>query len=260
MVVIWQRKKNIIIALLTGIIIATVVLGSILVVQMINYNMCKKELSEVKVEQKRFNKIRVYTLNEDKKKGDFISEKDLIELNLYSEENIGKAASKEDLKDKELKVDVSKGIILDLSMVYESEKMADDVRLHIYSDIELHSEILEGSIVDIRIMFPDGEDYIVAEHKKIVKRIEDSIFVNVDEEEILKLASAKVDKDMYQGTKIYAILYVKDYQEAAKSDYPVNTSVIELGNWDPNLIERVFNSETAGKRAVLEANISTFVS
>ena len=53
---------------------------------------------------------------------------------------------------------------------------------------------------------------------------------------------------------------MKDYQETAKSDYPVNASVIELGSWDPNLIEEVFNSETANKRVVLETNMNRFVS
>ena len=114
--------------------------------------------------------------------------------------------------------------------------------------------------MDIRITFPDGEDYVIAGHKKIVKRIENSILINVNEEEILKMASAEVDKNVYQGTKIYAVLYVKDYQETAKSDYPVNASVIELGSWDPNLIDEVFNSETANKRVVLETNMNRFVS
>lgn len=74
------------------------------------------------------------------------------------------------------------------------------------------------------------------------------------------MASAEVDKNVYQGTKIYAVLYVKDYQETAKSDYPVNANVIELGSWDPNLIDEVFNSETANKRVVLETNMNRFVS
>lgn len=258
--VIWQRKKNLIIALLTGVIISSIIFGSILVVEVFNYNVCKEELSEIKNEQKGYTNVKAYSLNSDKRKGDLISEKDLVELHLYGENNLTGLASKNDLVNKELKIDVSKGTIMNLSMVHKQDKVADDVRLHIYSDIELHSDILEGSVVDIRITFPDGEDYVIANHKKIVKRIEDNILINVNEEEILKLASAKVDRNTYQGTTIYAVLYVKDYQEAAKSDYPVNASVIELGSWDPNLLEEVFNSETANKRVVLETNMNRFVS
>ncbi|CCZ03694.1 hypothetical protein [Bovifimicola ammoniilytica] len=258
--VIWQRKKNLIIALLSGVIISAVILGSILIVEVINYNTCREELVKIKNEQKGYANIKAYSLNADKKKGDLITEADLVELNLYGENNLIGLASRSDLVNKELKIDVSKGTIMDLSMVHKQDKIADDIRLHIYSYVELHSDILEGSIVDIRITFPDGEDYVIAGHKKIVKRIENSILINVNEEEILKMASAEVDKNVYQGTKIYAVLYVKDYQETAKSDYPVNASVIELGSWDPNLIDEVFNSETANKRVVLETNMNRFVS
>lgn len=160
--VIWQRKKNLIIALLSGVIISAVILGSILIVEVINYNTCREELVKIKNEQKGYANIKAYSLNADKKKGDLITEADLVELNLYGENNLIGLASRSDLVNKELKIDVSKGTIMDLSMVHKQDKIADDIRLHIYSYVELHSDILEGSIVDIRITFPDGEDYVIA--------------------------------------------------------------------------------------------------
>ena len=77
----------------------------------------------------------------------------------------------------------------------------------------------------------------------------------VNEEEILKLSSAVVDKKNYEGAKIYAVLYVEDYQNAAIPDYPVNSYVAEQGNWNPNLIEKVFSEEMVDKRRILEENL-----
>ncbi len=258
--VIWQRKKNLLIALITGVVMAAVPLGIILTVEMVDHGRCREELTELEDSQQSRKPITAYGLNCNKSKGDLILESDLIEYSLYSEERLNGLTSKDKLIGKELKIDVEKGTIVDLSMVHEQEKTADDVRLHIYSDIELHSGILEGSVVDIRITFPNGEDYIIAEHKKIIKRIEDSILINVNEEEILKLSSAKVDKSVYEGARTYAIMYAEEYQEAGISDYPVNADVIELGNWDPNLINKVFDEETTSKRNVLESNMNKFMS
>ena len=168
--VIWLRKKNLIIAVLSGVFFSAVILGSILFEEVIYFNTCREELVKIKNEQKGYANIKAYSLNADKKKGDLITEADLVELNLYGENNLIGLASRSDLVNKELKIDVSKGTIMDLSMVHKQDKIADDIRLHIYSYVELHSDILEGSNVDIRITFPDGEDYVIAGHKKIVKR------------------------------------------------------------------------------------------
>ena len=260
MAVIWQRKKNLIVSMVLGAVIAAIPLGLIIGIETISYRDCKKQVEQLSKEQKGQYKIKAYAVNCSKQKGDLISEKDLIEYEICSSNSLNGLISKSELVGKELKVDVEEGTILDKNLVYESNKIPNDMRVHMFSDIDLHSEIFEGSIVDIRIVFPNGEDYLIAEHKKVIKRIEDSILINVNEEEILKLASAKVDRNIYEGAKIYAIMYVKDYQEAAKSNYPVNRSVIELGSWDPNLINKIFDEETAGKRNVLETNMNEFVS
>lgn len=198
----------------------------------------------------------VYALAKDMKKGERISESNLVEVKIKTNNKDINKISKNEILDRELKINVSKGIMINRDMLSDTNRINDDVRIHMFSDIELHSEILEGSLVDIRISFPNGEDYVIAGQKRVEKRQDDKILIYVDEGDILKISGARVDKNLYQGTRIYAILYVKDYQESAISNYPVNLNVIELGNWNPNLINKIFTEDMVKRRMVLEENLS----
>ena len=219
------------------------------------YRDLKNKYEQSGIESYKFSKKTFFAIKQDMKKGEKISEEDLVEVKLMTDESVEEIL-KENIIGRELKIDVSKGVLVNSDMLIEDEKVADDLRLHMFSNIELHSQIVEGSMIDIRISFPNGEDYILASRKRIEGRLEEKILIYVNEEEILKISSADIDKSMYSGAKIYAILYVKDYQESATSNYPANLSVIELGNWDPNLVNKVFTEDMVNKRMVLEEHLS----
>ena len=258
MTVIWQRKKNMILTLLIGFMLGAVPLGIVLTVGGMKYMQCRDSIAKIKEDNMSKSKKRVMVLSKDLSKGDTITENDLIEKEIYCENEVDCLSSFSQVEGRSIKINADKGTILDADMLCETEKIPDDLRLQLYSNINLHSGILEGSIVDIRITFPNGEDYIIAEHKQVKSRIEDSILIEVDEAEILKLASANVDTSTYEGAKIYAILYIEDYQEPAHSDYPVNRNIIELGNWDPNLVNKIFTEDMVNNRNVLESNLNEF--
>lgn len=219
------------------------------------YYMYKRQYEALSNKSQTGQKKTVYVANREMKKGEIISTQDLVEVSVFVEEDVFCEISQKEIIGKELKVDISKGVVLHNDLTYGEDKIADDVRLQMYSDIELHTGILEGSMIDIRISFPNGEDYIIAEQKRVQNRDENNLLLMVNEEEILKLSSAVVDKKNYEGAKIYAVLYVEDYQNAAIPDYPVNSYVAEQGNWNPNLIEKVFSEEMVDKRRILEENL-----
>ena len=134
----------------------------------------------------------LYTLKADMKKGDKVSDEDLEHhvISVDREDNI-KFPDKQDILGKEIKIDVSKGALIDKDIILTDEKADDSLRLQMYSGIELNPEVLEGSIVDIRIQFADGEDYVVASYKRVEKRGEDSIFVLLEsnyDPEVLKFS------------------------------------------------------------------------
>ena len=53
------------------------------------------------------------------------------------------------------------------------------------------------------------------------------------------ISSAYVDTTVYEGAKIYASIYVTDYQPLSVVNYPVNLYVTRLSDWNPNLIEEI---------------------
>lgn len=83
-----------------------------------------------------------------------------------------------------------------------------DDYIHFYekecSFIWLSSNLKENDQVDIRILFPNGEDYVVVA-KKTLKSPQiavNNVFLWLSEDEILKLDSAVVDANL-NGAKLY---------------------------------------------------------
>lgn len=258
MAVIRQRKRNLALALTIGIVIGSIPFSALSINAYIRTDKMKKELVAVKGEMSSRKLRYVYMLKSDKQKGEEILDTDLVKCEIYSSNELSVITTADDLVGKKLKIDMGKMSIMNSNMVYKDD-ISDDVRLHEYSFVDLHDEILEGSYIDIRIVFPNGEDYIVAEHKRIEKRKDTSVYVYVNEEEILLMSSAKVDINAYTGTKVYAILYARDYQNPASKDYPANEHVCDLADWEPNIIKKVFTDEGRRRRNELEKNMTEFL-
>lgn len=72
------------------------------------------------------------------------------------------------------------------------------------SEISLSENISETDKVDVRIVYPNAEDYSILIGKEITL-MEKGITVNISEDEILLLSSAVYDKKNYPGTDIYAV-------------------------------------------------------
>lgn len=103
-----------------------------------------------------------------------------------------------------------------------TEIMASDIRSQEINTVLMPSDLQENDSVDIRIMFPNGTDYIVLAQKK-VKRIEgETMWLQLGEDERLLLNAATVDSFLEQGTKLYATKYVdQDAQIKVNDDAAV---------------------------------------
>ena len=77
-------------------------------------------------------------------------------------------------------------------------------------------------MIDIRIQYPNGENYCVVSKKQLqrsVENVEESRFW-LSEQEQLYLSSAIYDKSAYSGTRLYAVRYIADtLQNASYVDY-----------------------------------------
>lgn len=118
-----------------------------------------------------------------------------------------------------LKIDVlAKTPVTANMLVAVDEIPSDDLRLEEFTMINLPSDAVDGEYIDVRIMFPTGEDFTVLIGKKIEKFTDSSIFLKLTEDEILTMGSAIVEAYMYEGTKIYANKYIDPSNQLYKHE------------------------------------------
>ena len=142
------------------------------------------------------------------------------------------------------KVNMSKNTVLTSSLITKSsEKLTDDVRKVEYNMIVLPTQIETNSYIDIRLNLPNGKDFIVLSHKLIeipmVEGIDsiNTIWLNLNEAEILTLSCAIVESYKIEGSKLYITEYVEPgLQGAAVPTYLPDEGTVNLIEVDPNCL------------------------
>ena len=143
------------------------------------------------------------------------------------------------------KVDMTANTILTRQLVASADNIStDSVRREEYNMIVLPSQIETGDYVDIRLVLPGGQNYIVISKKEVtVPNIagipsEDTIWMNLSEEEILLLSNAIVEAYRIDGAKLYANTYTEPgMQDAAIITYTPSREVADLIEANPNIVE-----------------------
>lgn len=155
-------------------------------------------------------------------------------------------------------VDIPSGTPVMTNMTTK-EEITDDLREYEISVANIMTNQQESDIIDIRIMFPNGEDYLVLS-KKTIRGLdfENAIFfANMTEEEILRFASATIDAYTISGTRIYVTKYLEpSIQEEAIPDYPVKTETLDLLNSDPNILSLAQTTLNLTARLDLESRLN----
>lgn len=144
------------------------------------------------------------------------------------------------------------------SMVTD-ETFEQDTRVAEIGVAQLMLDQQVNDYVDVRILFPDGSDYIVLPKLKIKEMsLENNLFyANLGEDQIITLASATIDAFTVTGTKIYITKYVQpNMQEESKPNYPVKPETLLLMQTDPNILRRAQETLNAEARAELEYRLS----
>ena len=147
------------------------------------------------------------------------------------------------------KVDMRANTVITTDLLSKADSMVqDDLRQQEYNMVILPTDLTSGDYIDIRLMLPSGQDYIVVSKKEVslpsVDGIEssDTIWINLTEDETLHMSCAIYDAFRINGAKLYATKYTEaGMQAAATPTYPVNESVSALLESDPNLLEKAKN-------------------
>lgn len=116
--------------------------------------------------------------------------------------------------------------------------------------IALPVDLMTDDYIDIRLMTPGGQDFIVVSKARVDvpmnsdnTYVADTIRVNLTEDEILSMSSAIVEAYGLEGAKLYANRYVEaGMQEASTPTYIPNAAVTAQISSDPNIVEKAMNA------------------
>ena len=231
-------KQYIIVALICLVIIGSAAMAtSIISIGQIReeyeymLNKAKQEMND--------NKRTVYIALSDIGTGEALTIDKVEKKTVYSGQPSESYVSKEELG-KAAMIDIPKGTHIVKGMLAK-DLISTAWREVEYDVIHISTNIEANDYVDVRIVYPNGENYIVLS-KKSLKGIQQGTpicYMWVDEEELLQMSAAVVDAALYQGSRIFATKYIEpNIQDASTITYTPNISVLSLIEHDPNIVDR----------------------
>ena len=148
------------------------------------------------------------------------------------------------------KVDMNSNTVITIDMIAKSDEVTtNDLRKQEYNMIVLPSQLTTGEYVDVRLSMPNGADYIVVSKKQVEipqvngVDVEDTVWLNMTEEEILTMNNAIVDAYRALGSKLYLSTYTEaGTQDAATPTYVPSETVVRLVQSDPNIVQTAKNA------------------
>ena len=217
--------------------------------------------------QEQYSYADIFVMARDAVAGEELTADMIKKQRVQSTEDLSGTQSpeSEELIGRRLKVSLRKGAMLGTDIVYEGVPIANDERRVELNELCLPQTLKEDEFVDVRIVFPNGEDYLVVGHKRVYRLIRDeeeavlALELRLLEEELLRYQAACVDTRTYRDTRLYAVQYTEESQPAAQAYYPVNRAVFQLLQWNPNIVELFTVESEQEKRELLEAHLESFL-
>lgn len=196
--------------------------------------------SQIATLEQSLNEIGVcsvgYVLNTDVRAGETVSTDYFTRVSVPEKLGLGIITDTTPLEGAYFRTSLQEGTVLTTEDINYTEVM-DSQRYYDIMIDQMPIGVEAGDYVDIRILFPYGEDMIALTCKKI-EEINNGVAKFIfSEEEIVVYNSMLLDKIIYQGTTIYATEYVDaGSQYAAEAFYPVNKSQQDLLVDNPNAL------------------------
>lgn len=180
----------------------------------------------------------VYTIKASVKMGQEIKEDDLILQTVpTSTVPANVVTDKGSLVGNYYRIGLEPGITLTSDFIsveeYEGSVYERDVFL---DSLPVGTQV--GDYIDIRVVLPGGEEFVVFSHKRVNARYENAVKMKFDEAQLWLYTSMMVDKSIYKeyGMKIYATKYVDPgAHDKTIAYYPVRKEVMDIANVNRNL-------------------------
>lgn len=143
------------------------------------------------------------------------------------------------------KVAMTANTVITSSLVVRTDEVqTNDVRTQEYNMLVLPTELGPEDYVDVRLMLPNGQDFIVVSKKRVGipqtsdgTYMTDTITMNLAEDETISMSAAIVEAYKINGSKIYVTKYTDPgIQEKSIETFIPTQEIAELINSDPNIV------------------------
>lgn len=167
--------------------------------------------------EERGEVVQRYVFTQNMVQGDVVTASDLVCVDVKGESAPVDSYMENELAGiigRRLKVNANaKTIVTDSLFFTEDKEPSADMRMQEFNMITLPSDLEIGDYIDVRMRFPTGEDYLVIAGKRIenlgaAETESNTIFLQLDEEEIVRMGSAIIESYIRDGVHLYANKYV----------------------------------------------------
>lgn len=201
--------------------------------------------------------ITVCILNKTVKSGTTITSNDIITKNVSKDSAPSDATTQ--VINGVAKIDLNAGTVLGASMLNTTtDTLTADLREQEYNMITLPTNLTNGDFIDIRLQLPNGGDYIVISKKQVLNCNSSTVWLKMNEEEILTMSNAIIEYYIMAGSKLYATKYTDPgTQTASIPTYCPSSEVVALINGNKNITSQITDGQGRFSEALksLRANI-----
>lgn len=192
----------------------------------------------------------VFTVKTNVRMGQEIKEEDLVLQTIpTSAVPSNTITNKEDLIGNYYRIGLEPGTTLTSDFVNVEAYIGSVYERDVFLDT-LPIGTVVGDYIDIRVVLPGGEEFVVFPHKRVNARFDNAVKMKYDESELWLYTSMMVDRALYKsfGFKIYASKYVDPgAHDKTVAYYPVRREVVDIMNINSNLTDiqraRMWNSD-----------------
>lgn len=162
-------------------------------------------------------------------------------------------------------VDIPQGMTVLQNMI-GTQEMKEGQREVECEIITLSDNLTENNYVDVRIMMPNGEDYIVLAKKSVHDLMksediqEERCYLWMSEDEILYYSAAIVDAYLYPGASLYTTKYIEPMiQKESIITYVPSLGTIAMMRENPNIIQEAIKYLKEDHRKQLENRLTDYL-
>lgn len=200
-----------------------------------------------------------WILTKELKAGDEVKSEDIKQTLLpdyFTPTNV--LSNRDDIIGKVIKINALSSTVLTNEMLFKDGALDQSERKEETEYVRLPVKLQPNDTVDIRIVYPNGEDYIVLSKKKLsdFNYEKQQSFFQDNEEEALLLQSALVDAYLHSA-ELYMRTYVEpELQDAAPVTYVPNQDVLNEIKTNPLIVDQAKWKLSDNLRKSLESRLS----